>query len=98
MPAPSQGQAIPKYRLLAPAYINEQLYEQAQIDAAGDKGIVIFFDGIPGPHMQPLNAAAERMVEAHPEAMQTTDPLKHLHVIGTPTAEPVPPVPQQPNP
>lgn len=82
---------VPKYRILAPCYINDVLYEQQQIDAAGEKGILIWFEGIPGPHLQPVNAAAKAMADKFPEANRANDPLNHLTVIAAPVAAAQPP-------
>lgn len=80
---------VPQYRILAPCYINDVLYEQQQIDAANandGKGIKIWFEGIPGPHLLPVNAAARAMVEKFPDANRVNDPLKNLTVIAAPVA------------
>lgn len=65
--APAQGQdaakEAPKYKLLEPAYIDDILYGEEKVNS--EKGVVIFFEGIPGPHMKPLNAAARAMFEKH---------------------------------
>lgn len=64
--APKARREPPQYRLTGPVYVNEILYDQAQIDRAGDEGIVIYFSGIPNANMKPMNEAAREMVEKHP--------------------------------
>ena len=71
-PAPSRGEP-PQYELTAQAYINDQLLEE---------GATVYYRGIPGPHMIPLNDAAREMVEKHPGAMQTIDPIRDLIEIS----------------
>lgn len=53
--APSQGE-MPQYRLTEQAYIHDRLVEA---------GEAIYFDGIPGAHMAPLNAEARAMVNKY---------------------------------
>lgn len=80
---PQQASEVPKYRLTGPGYYNDVLYDQTAIDRAGDKGISIFFTGIPNHSMEPLNEAAEAMVDKYkPEYV---DPLAPFTVIGGPT-------------
>jgi hypothetical protein len=47
---------VPQYKLTEPAYINDRLY-------AADE--LIYFTGVPGYHMAPVNKAAKAMVEKH---------------------------------
>lgn len=66
----------PKYRLTEPSYINEMFYDQVQVDQGK---AVIFFDGVPGPHMLPLNDAAKAMVAKHkPVKIDALDALTSL--------------------
>ena len=70
-----------RYKLTEPAYINDRLLEEgAEI---GD-GTQVPFSGTPGPHMHPLDKAAEAAVsayqKAHPGA--TLDPLQRLPISG----------------
>lgn len=80
-PAPNQAEGkseeIPKYRLTEPAYINERHFDQHAID--GGKA-VIFFDGIPGAHMLPLNDAAKAMVKKHQP--KRGNPVDELTIVG----------------
>lgn len=63
----------PQYRLTEPAYIHDVLYEA---------GASIYFEGVPGPHMEPLNDAAQAMVDKHTKAMQKHDPINELTLVG----------------
>lgn len=63
----------PQYRLSEPAYIHDVLHEM---------GASIYFEGVPGPHMEPLNDAAQAMVEKHSKAMEKRDPINDLTLIG----------------
>lgn len=82
--APQPRREVPQYRLTEPAYIDDVLYDEAQVKA----GLaVIYFNGIPGPHMLPLNAAAKEMVKQHKP--QRIDPLAAFSVItSSPAAIP----------
>lgn len=74
--APKKSAEPPKYRLKAPCYIGDTLYDQAAID----KGAVIFFEKTPGSYMHPLNEAAREMVAKHkPKAI---DPVEQLMIVG----------------
>lgn len=59
------AQEPPQYRLTEPAYIDDRHYDQGMVDSGK---AVIFYEGIPGAHMKPLNAAAKAMVKKHPPA------------------------------
>lgn len=76
-PKPAQRPAaggVPQYELTEKAYINDRLYEP------GDK---IYYKGIPGPHMLPLNRAAEEMFVTHNINPNGTDnPIDALTVVG----------------
>lgn len=71
----------PQYRLTEPAYINDQLFDQGAVDAGA---AIIFFEGVPGYHMFPLNDAARAMVKKHNP--QRVDPLDALTVVAAPVA------------
>jgi hypothetical protein len=61
----------PQYQLTEKAYIHDVLYEP---------GASVYFDGIPGPHMEPLNDAAKEMVKKHPP--QGGNPIDALTMVG----------------
>lgn len=79
-PAPPQAEGSsepPKYRLTEPAYVNDRFYDQHLID--GGKA-VIFFEGIPGAHMHPMNEAARAMVKKHQP--KRVNPVDELTIVG----------------
>ncbi len=63
----------PRYELTEQSYLGDVLYEE---------GAEVVFEGVPGPHMIPLNEAAEKMCEEHSKAMQVVDPIQALTVVG----------------
>lgn len=72
--APAKGE-VPQYRLTEVSYINDRLLPA---------GEVIYFAEPPGPHMEPINAAAKAMVaKFKPEKK---DPIEALTIVG-PNAE-----------
>lgn len=68
---PAKAKEPPQYKLTEPAYIHDVLYEA---------GATIWFDGIPGYHMEPLNDAARDMIEKHKP--RHSDPIRDLTVLG----------------
>jgi hypothetical protein len=81
-PAPAEAKPVvakepPRYLLTEPAFIDNQLFDQAMVDA---KKAIIHFDGIPGPHMHPLNESAKAMVAKHKP--KKVDPVESLTVVG----------------
>lgn len=66
---------MPKYKLTERAYIADVLYE------VGDS---IDFDGIPGAHMDPLNAAARAKLKEYPP--RPIGVVEVMTSIGTPGA------------
>jgi len=68
-PAPTQT-GMPKYRLTEAAAMHDRVYEADSI---------VEFDGIPGPHMEPLNEAAHGMVKKH-NPSGTTDPVSGITI------------------
>lgn len=78
--APRQDEAPPQYRLIGPVYVNDRLYDQGEIDRAGEKGIFIFFTGVPNQNMVPVNASAKKMAKDHP--IEGTHPIDSLTVVG----------------
>lgn len=52
----------PKYKVLAPSYINDRYISQDDVDA----GIEIYYDGIPGSALEPVNDAALEAKTAAP--------------------------------
>lgn len=67
--AKSAQQIVPKYRLTERSYINDKLLE---VDEE------IEFSGIPGPHMEPLNAAAKKEVSKY--SREWFDPIRSLEI------------------
>jgi hypothetical protein len=51
-----------KYRVLVPSYINDRYISQEEVDA----GFEIFYDGIPGSALEPVNEAALEAKAAAP--------------------------------
>jgi hypothetical protein len=96
--------ARPKYRLTEKAYIDDRLLdpESMPLMATKDddvfdenatperKPLIIEYDGIPGPHMVPLNKEAEAMVAKYPN-QANMDPIAALQVA--PSAAMAPPTP-----
>lgn len=88
--------ALPKYSLTEKAYIGDILYDPEQpvhpvthrarvVDQeTGDLApLVIEYEGIPGPHMIPVNDAARAMAKAHPKAMTgNLNPVDALTTMG----------------
>lgn len=67
-----------RYKLIAPAYINDRLYSQEDIDAAGEAGITIDFEGKVRPedaHLQ-LVEGAKNEKQAADEARATDDQVR----------------------
>ena len=56
------GGQVPKYKLIEKAYLRA---EGDHFEQLHEEGAEIDFRGAPGCHMQPINAAAKRMVEKH---------------------------------
>lgn len=52
----------PKYKVLVPSYINDRYISQDDVDA----GIEIYYDGIPGSALEPVNDAALEAKTAAP--------------------------------
>lgn len=71
---------VPQYQLTERAYINDKLLEE---------GTVIYFKDVPGPHMLPLNAAAQAQVEKWKHTW-IGDPIRNLTIITPPGATPQP--------
>lgn len=59
--SPAGGQA-PKYRLTERAYLKA---DGDHFESLHEEGEEIEYRGVPGYHMEPINAAAKRMVEKH---------------------------------
>lgn len=81
----------PRYQLTEKAYINDRLldpenmpYEEAQGDEnelPKRKPLIITYEGIPGAHMTPVNAAAKAMCEKHKEQhTRSLNPISTLLV------------------
>jgi len=62
----------PRYKLLERAYIDDKLLEE---------GTEIVYEGVPGYHMDPVNAPAHAMKEKHPS--QYIDPIAAMTNIAT---------------
>lgn len=56
------GGQSPKYKLTERAYLKA---DGDQFEMLHEEGAEIEFRGVPGYHMQPVNAAAKRMVDKH---------------------------------
>jgi hypothetical protein len=69
----------PQYQLTEVAYIHDVLHPE---------GATVYYEGIPGPHMQPLNEAAQAMVEKHVSAMQRRNPIDELTLVGPGAVKP----------
>ena len=69
---PEADDSLPRYELTEEAYIGDSLY------GAGD---VIEFEGVPGPHMIPLNDAAKAKAEEYSESMIARDPILALTLV-----------------
>lgn len=88
----------PRYQLTEKAYINDRLYDPESMpfeeNDSGDedslpqrKPLIVAYEGIPGAHMVPVNAAAKAMVEKHKEQhSRSLNPVNNLTVVG-PSAE-----------
>jgi len=85
----------PKYELTEKAYIGDVLWDPAEpqhpitrrprgTDDAGDlKPLVIEYEGIPGPHMVPMNECARVMFETHQhQASRNLNPVDSLTIVG----------------
>ena len=70
---PEVDESKPRYELTEAAYIGDVLHQE---------GAEIEFDGIPGPHMIPLNEAAEQQCEKYDAAMTPHDPIHALTMVG----------------
>ncbi|MGF6764061.1 hypothetical protein P3T24_004392 [Paraburkholderia sp. GAS33] len=64
---------IPRYRLTEKAYINDILYDP---EAQDPRLHEVDYEGIPGHHMEPVNAAAHYMKEKHPS--KYIDPIEDM--------------------
>jgi len=71
-----------RYKLTAAAVIDDIRY---------DVGSEIEYDGVPGPHMEPLDAPAKRAVAERDKAAASDEP-------APPAEEPPPPPPAEPDP
>lgn len=86
----------PRYELTEKAYIDDVLYDpqepnhpvskvkRAINEETGDmKPLVIEFDGIPGPHMIPVNDCAKAMVAEHSvQHGRNLNPVDSLTIVG----------------
>ncbi|WP_017773842.1 hypothetical protein [Paraburkholderia kururiensis] len=80
---PSQGaKAIPKYRLLETAYIDDRIYDPktTPIDPETNENrpLIIAYEGVPGPHMEPVNDAARAIFKKHNPTW--VDPIESLPI------------------
>lgn len=85
----------PRYQLTEKAYINDRLYdpETMPYEEAGDdenesprrKPLLITYEGIPGAHMTPVNAAAKAMCEKYKEQhTRSLNPVNSLTITPEP--------------
>lgn len=58
----TQSREVPRYKLTEAAYLKS---EEDRFERMYEPGEEIEFVGVPGYHMEPLNEAAEAMVEKH---------------------------------
>lgn len=79
----SASKGIPQYRVVAPTYLNDILYDQGKIDAAGDDGLLIYWKGPPNAALVPVNDAARVMCEKYPMPALTPE-----EAIGKVSADP----------
>jgi hypothetical protein len=86
--------ARPKYRLTEKSFIDDKFLDPetrpiADEDTGERLPLLVEYDGIPGPHMVPVNDEAVAMAKAHPRAYR--NPIDDLTIVGTPPKdEPVP--------
>lgn len=94
--------ARPKYRLTEKAYIDDRLLDPESMpflqvvdsDDVTDenatperKPLIIEYDGIPGPHMTPINDEAKAMAAKYPVQMGASlDPIDSLPIAAPSTA------------
>lgn len=88
----------PRYQLTEKAYINDRLLDPELMafeenDSSDEnelpkrKPLLITYEGIPGAHMIPVNAAAKAMCEKHKDHhTRSLNPVNSLTVVG-PSAE-----------
>lgn len=89
-----QASETPRYKLLEKAYIDDVYYDPEKVPKDADglaKPLVIEYLGIPGPHMEPVNAAAKEASKkaGHINAdgdfePHRIDPISALTIVGTP--------------
>jgi len=95
-PQPAEKSERPKYRVLEKCHLDDVYHdpeEQPLVEdpETGDmvrKALFVRFDGPPGPHLEPANAAARAMCEKYKHLMVTTDPISALHVVGNESSRP----------
>lgn len=95
--SPLHGE-VPQYRLTEVSYIDDVYHDESEVKAGK---AIVYYEGPPGPHMVPLNAAAKAMVAKYKPVR--VDPLAAFTVItaapavfATPPAEnPLPGDPPQ---
>lgn len=91
----------PRYQLTEKAYINDRMYDPETMAFEPDTGdedempkrkpLIVVYEGIPGAHMLPVNAAAKAMCEKHKAQYERSlNPVNNLTVVG-PTAEMIKP-------
>lgn len=66
-----QQKEVPQYELTERAYIDDVLHEP---------GAKIHYKGVPGHHMQPLNAAAKQMCKDHGKPY--VDPIEAMTIVA----------------
>ena len=79
----------PRYELLEKAYLDDRFLdpETMPVDPDSEEGdrkpMIVTFEGIPGPHLVPVNAAAEAMCKKHAAVYQNNrDPISQLVISG----------------
>ena len=84
---------IPRYKVLAICHINDKLLDPAlqPIDTQAEyvdgaetplRPLIIAYEGIPGPHLEPVNDAAREMCEKYKDRMIPINPVNDLPVAG----------------
>lgn len=76
----------PRYRLTEKAYLGDVMYDpeskpwQKDVDPPQREPLIVDFLGRPGPHMVPVNEAAEAMMKKYPP--MNVDPIGELSIVG----------------
>lgn len=85
--------SVPQYRVLEVCHLNDMLVDpQASAVDPKNRGDMekygefypcfVFFRGIPGPHLEPVNDAARAMCEKNADRMRPVNPVGELPLVG----------------